>query len=160
MIRVASVDDAAEICAIYNHYVAHTVVTFEEEPVGVAAMAQRMQAIQPQLPWLVWTEGPQVLGFSYAGKWKERSAYCHSVESTIYLRPGALGRRIGSRLYEALLGELRARPIHTVIGGIALPNPASVALHERFGFIYVGRFRDVGRKLERWVDVGYWQLIL
>jgi len=160
MIRVASPQDAVPISDIYNQYVAHTHITFEEEPVSVDAMARRMEGILPALPWLVWVEAGEVLGFAYACAWKERSAYRHSVESTIYLRPEVTGKRIGSRLYAGLLGELRGRQLHAVIGCIALPNAASVALHERLGFGGVGQFREVGWKFGRWIDVGYWQLLL
>jgi L-amino acid N-acyltransferase YncA len=160
MIRTATTEDAAQVCAIYNHYVAHTHVTFEEQPVAADTMAQRIRGILPRLPWLVWAESGEVLGYSYAGTWKERSAYRYSVESTIYLRPDATGRRIGSRLYEALIAELRARRIHAVIGGISLPNAASVALHEKLGFEGIGEFREVGWKFGRWIGVGYWQLLL
>jgi phosphinothricin acetyltransferase len=78
----------------------------------------------------------------------------------VYLHPASVGKGIGSRLYDALLTELRGRQIHTVIGGIALPNKASVALHERFGFEKIAHFKEVGRKFGEWIDVGYWQLIL
>jgi len=109
MVRSATVADAVQISAIYNHYIAHTVVTFEEEPLSVASMAQRMERVLQEFPWLVWEEGGEVLGYAYATRWHERSAYRHSVESTIYLRTDAVGRRIGSRLYEALASALRAR---------------------------------------------------
>jgi phosphinothricin acetyltransferase len=82
------------------------------------------------------------------------------VESTIYLRPDAAGRGLGTKLYSSLLAELRDRQLHVAIGGIALPNAASVALHEKLGFEKVAHFRQVGNKFDRWVDVGYWQLIL
>lgn len=102
----------------------------------------------------------QLLGYCYASKWKGRCAYRYSVESTVYLSPDATGKGIGSKLYGTLLAELRQRQFHTVIGGIALPNPASVALHEKLGFEKVAQFRQVGNKFGRWIDVGYWQLLL
>lgn len=160
MIREATAADAAQICSIYNHYVSHTHVTFEEDPVSVDAMRQRMERPGSSVPWLLWAEGPEVLGYAYARRWHERSAYRHSVESTIYLRADSVGRRIGSRLYESLLAKLRAQDVHAVLGCIALPNLASVALHERLGFTPVGHFRELGWKLDRWIDVGYWQLLL
>jgi len=101
-----------------------------------------------------------LLGYCYASKWKGRCAYRYSVESTVYLSPDATGKGIGSKLYGTLLAELRQRQFHTVIGGIALPNPASVALHEKLGFEKVAQFRQVGNKFGRWIDVGYWQLLL
>ena len=160
MIRYAKTDDAAEICKIYNHYVLGTTITFEEEPVSTDEMAQRIAETLQSLPWLVWDEDQSLQGFCYASKWKGRCAYRHSVESTVYVRADSIGRRIGSRLYRALLDELRQRKFHTVIGGIALPNDASVALHEKLEFEKVAQFREVGNKFDRWTDVGYWQLLL
>jgi L-amino acid N-acyltransferase YncA len=160
MIRYAKTDDAAEICKIYNHYVLGTTITFEEEPVSTDEMAQRIAETLQSLPWLVWEQDESLQGFCYASKWKGRCAYRHSVESTVYVRADSIGRRIGSRLYRALLDELRQRKFHTVIGGIALPNDASVALHEKLEFEKVALFREVGNKFDRWTDVGYRQLLL
>jgi L-amino acid N-acyltransferase YncA len=160
MIRYAKTDDAAEICKIYNHYVLGTTITFEEEPVSTDEMAQRIAETLQSLPWFVWEQDESLQGFCYASKWKGRCAYRQSVESTVYVRADSIGRRIGSRLYRALLDELRQRKFHTVIGGIALPNDASVALHERLEFEKVAQFREVGNKFDRWTDVGYWQLLL
>jgi phosphinothricin acetyltransferase len=137
MIRQATTDDAAQICEIYNHYVLETRITFEEQPVALDEMIQRIQAALQRLPWLVVEEDRRLIGYCYASKWKGRCAYRYSVESTVYLRPDAVGKGVGSRLYDALLAELRQLQFHTVIGGIALPNPASVALHEKFGFARV-----------------------
>ena len=87
------------------------------------------------------------------------SAYRHSVEATVYMRPGSVGKGKGSELLAALLAELRTREIHCVMGGVALPNPASVALLEKFGLRQVAHFREVGYKFGAWIDVGYWQLV-
>ncbi len=154
----ADLDGISRIC---NHYIGHTVATFEEAPVAAATLAARIGEIRAAgLPWLTAEREGRIAGYAYASKWKGRCAYRHSVESTVYVDPGATAQGIGSRLYEALLEELRERGIHTVIGGIALPNPASVALHERLGFEQIARFREVGFKFGRWIDVGYWQLVL
>jgi L-amino acid N-acyltransferase YncA len=160
MIRSAIIEDAARVAEIYNHYVLHSTVTFEEQAVPVGEMRQRIAEVLVELPWLVWVEEGAVQGFAYSSKWKERSAYRYSVESTVYLAEGSTGKGIGSKLYLALLAELRQRRLHTVIGGVALPNEASVALHERLGFEKVCHFREVGWKFDKWIDVGYWQLIL
>jgi L-amino acid N-acyltransferase YncA len=160
MIRSATTEDATRIAEIYNHYVLHSTITFEEQAVPVDEMRQRIAEIVDGLPWLVWLEDSVVQGFAYASKWKGRSAYRYSAESTVYLAKDSMGKGIGSRLYQALLAELRERRFHTVIGGIALPNAASVALHEKLGFEKVSQFREVGWKFNRWIDVGYWQLIL
>jgi L-amino acid N-acyltransferase YncA len=161
MIRDAEARDAAAVAAIYGHYVLTTTISFEEVPPAAEEMARRIQVAQEsRLPWLVAELDGRVVGYAYASKWKERSAYRFSVETSVYL-DGAVHRRgIASALYERLLEVLRAAGIHTVIGGIAQPNPASVRLHERFGFEHVALFREVGRKFDRWVDVGYWQRAL
>jgi phosphinothricin acetyltransferase len=160
-VRPATAADAAAIADIYDYYVANTVVTFEEAPVPATDMAARIAEVQGiGLPWLVGELQGEVLGYCYATRWKARSAYRHSVETTIYLKNGAAGRGMGRVLYSAMLLILRAGGIHAVIGGIALPNPASVALHEKLGFEQVARFRQVGLKHGSWVDVAYWQLIL
>jgi len=161
LIRPARSEDAARLCDIYNHYVRETVVTFEESEVPPNEMAQRIADITAaRLPWLVWEESGVILGYAYASAWKVRAAYRHSVEASIYLPPHATGRGIGSSLYRALIDDVRQRGVHAVIGGAALPNPASVALHERLGFEKVAQFRQVGFKFGKWVDVAYWQLLL
>ena len=160
MVRSATTDDAARICDIYNHYVLHSTITFEEQPVSIDEMGQRIDETVQSLPWLVWEQDESLQGFCYASKWKGRCAYRHSVESTVCVRADSIGRHIGSQLYRALLDELRQRKFHTVIGGIALPNDASVALHEKLEFKKVAQFREVGNKFDRWTDVGYWQLLL
>lgn len=161
MIRPATSTDAEVIAAIYNHYVHHTIVTFEEDAVTVADMTQRItETIAAELPWLVWEENGVVLGYAHASKWKSRCAYRYAVESTVYLDQTATGRGLGTRLYTALLAALRAKKIHGIIGGIALPNAASVALHEKLGFQKIGQFKEVGWKFEKWIDVGYWELLL
>ncbi len=161
LVRAATAADAAAVADIYNYFVANTVVTFEEEAVSAADMSARIADVQGiGLPWLVAELDGQVAGYCYATRWKTRSAYRHSVETTVYLKNGSEGRGIGRTLYSALLPILRSSGIHSVIGGVALPNAASVALHEKLGFEQVARFRQVGFKHGRWVDVAYWQLVL
>lgn len=160
MIREARPGDAQGICDIYNPYVLGTTITFEEAAVGPPDMAARMAEVQASFPWLVLEEEGLILGYAYAGKWKARSAYRHTVESTIYLAQGQTGRGLGRRLYTALLAGLAERRVHAVIGGITQPNPASVGLHEALGFRKVGHLSEVGWKFGRWLDVGYWELIL
>lgn len=160
-IRPATTADAARICAIYNPYVEATTITFEEVPVSEAEMAGRIDAVHADgLPWLVLCRDGEVIGYAYATKWRARPAYRYAVESTVYLAGGASGSGHGERLYRHLLDALRSLGLHTVIGGIAQPNGRSVALHERLGFTKVAHFAEVGFKLDRWVDVAYWQLAL
>ncbi|HZW17936.1 MAG TPA: arsinothricin resistance N-acetyltransferase ArsN1 family B [Luteimonas sp.] len=161
-IRDARAGDAAPVAAIYNHYIARTIVTFELEAVAAGDMCDRIAAVQDDgLPWLVAADAAgAVLGYAYAARWRPRAAYRRSVESSIYLAPQAVGRGIGRCLYPRLIERLRACGLHVVIGGAALPNPASVALHEALGFAKVAHLREVGHKFGRWIDVGYWQLRL
>lgn len=161
IIRPARTLDAAAICGIYNYYVANTTISFEDEPVSIAEMAQRIgDIVSADLPWLVLLEGDRLIGYAYATKWRARAAYRYSVESSVYVDPRQTGQGAGRMLYQALLEELRARDLHLVIGGIAQPNEASVALHERLGFRKVAHFAEVGMKFGQWRDVGYWQLQL
>ena len=161
IIREADVSDASIIASIYNHYVAETIVTFDEQPVTVAEMARRVEEVQAaSLPWLVADQENRVVGYAYAAPWKRRAAYRFSVEITVYLDPNHLGRRVGTELYKELFAILHKSQAHAVIGGIALPNDASVALHEKFGMHKVAVFEEVGFKFNRWIDVGYWQLTL
>lgn len=161
MIRNAHIEDAQNIASIYNHYVKHTCITFEIEPVSADEIARRIEECGSNaLPWLVAENDGQLIGYCYATKWKSRSAYRYSVEATVYLDPNATAKGWGSALYQALLEQLKSRGIHAVICGIALPNAASVALHEKFGMQKVAHFNEVGRKFDQWVDVGYWQCLL
>jgi len=160
IVRACREADASRICEIYNHFVRETVVTFEETPLSEGDLVERIRKITADLPWLVCEEDGAVAGYAYAAPWHARSAYRFSVESTIYLAPDRCGRGIGTRLYSALLAELGARGLRSAIGVIALPNPGSVALHEKLGFTKVGHISEVGLKLGRWVDVGYWQRLL
>jgi len=158
VIRPATAADAAAIARIYDHYIRETVVTFEEEPVAAAEMARRIEAIlAASLPYLVACEDDRVVGYAYAGRWHARSAYRFSVETTIYLDAGVVGRGLGTALYGALFEDLAPRGLHVAIGGIALPNAASVALHEKLGFRKAAHYDEVGFKHGRWIDVGYWQ---
>jgi phosphinothricin acetyltransferase len=160
-IRPASAADAARICAIYNHYVTRTAVSFEEEPVREPDMAQRIADVAAAgLPWLVLDTDGVVAGYAYATTWRARPAYRYSVESSVYLDEACIGRGFGRLLYGALLDILRTRELHLVIGGIALPNEASVGLHEALGFRKVAHFSEVGKKFGDWRDVGYWALRL
>jgi L-amino acid N-acyltransferase YncA len=161
LIRPATIGDAKRIAAIYNHYIAITTISFEEEPVSEADMAQRIADVgAAKLPWLVMLDGDTLIGYAYATKWRARPAYRFAVETSVYFDPQHAGKGAGTMLYEALLAELRQRELHLAIGGIAQPNDASVRLHERLGFKKVAHFSEVGLKFGRWVDVGYWQLKL
>lgn len=158
LIRPCIPADIPQICGIYNHYIAHTTITFEEETLQVAQMQARIEACMASYPWLVSVdEHGRVAAYAYAGKWKERASYRHTAETTVYVRDGWAGQGHGGALYEALLAALKDKGCHIALGCIAIPNDASVALHERFGFEKVAHFNEVGFKHGRWLDVGYWQ---
>jgi phosphinothricin acetyltransferase len=176
--RPATAADAAAICEIYNHFVRETVITFEVDEVTPDTMAGRIaKVVELGLPWLVAEEsGPvadprgakRVVGFAYAAPYRDRAAYDHTVEVTIYLHPEEVGRGIGTALYAELFEQLRnldpatspRAPVHSLVSVIALPNDASVSLHERLGFEPGGILRESGRKFDSWIDVGLWQLPL
>jgi len=160
MLRLVSPADAAAIAAIYNHYVSNTMVTFEEELVSDAAMAERIAQVTRTHPWLIDEENGEIRGYAYASPWRPRASYRHSAESTIYLAHTCTGRGVGTALYRELLARLAATDLHCVVGVIALPNPISVAVHEKLGFRKVGHLEQIGRKFGTWIDVGYWQLML
>lgn len=157
-IRPATAADAWAIAGIYNHYIRNTVVTFEEEPLSTQTMEQRISGIRAiGMPWLVADGRDGIIGYAYAGRFKERSAYRYCVETAVYLTNGREGQGTGTRLYTDLLQTLKEQGIRTAVGLIALPNEASVTLHEKLGFRHSGTLTTVGFKLQRWVDVGYWQ---
>ncbi len=149
------------LATIYNHYVRESIATFEEEEISEEEMSNRVSGIvEASYPWLVAETEESIIGYSYAAKWKDRLAYRFSVESTVYLDSRYTGLGVGTGLCRELLAALRPKSIHAVMAGIALPNDASVVLHERLGFEKVAHLRQVGFKFGRWIDVGYWQLIL
>ncbi len=180
--------DAAAIAALYAPYVTDTTVTFEEIPPDATEIARRIADVQTQgLPWLIaegTADAPAVgdgapspagggapaggdtpdptalLGYAYATPWRTRRGYRFSVEVTVYVAPAAHRRGVGRALYEALFSRLAAAGYHAAMAGIALPNPASVALHEALGMHQVAHFRETGFKFGRWVDVGYWERVL
>nr|WP_295708906.1 arsinothricin resistance N-acetyltransferase ArsN1 family B [uncultured Halomonas sp.] len=161
MIRDAEKGDSDAVAHLYNHYIENTPISFEEKPVPGAVIQQRIESVQSAgLPWIVAVEDDTVMGYAYATKWKDRSAYRFAVEASVYLAKQAHGRGLGASLYETLFAKLRESGIQTVIGGITLPNPASVALHEKMGMKKVAQFEKVGFKFGQWHDVGYWQLNL
>lgn len=157
--RPAGADDAAAIARVYGHHVLASFASFEEVPPDAAAMEARRSS-EPRLPWLVATIEGDVVGFAYAGRHRERAAYRWDVDVSVYLDPSATGRGIGSALYARLLPEVRQLGYLRAYAGIALPNEASVRLHESFGFTPVGVYHRVGWKLGGWRDVGWWELAL
>ena len=158
LIRLARDSDAAAIAAIYRHYVERTPVSFEEVSPDAAEMARRMRGDPPgHHPWFVAEDGGRVLGYAASSPFRTRPAYRWTVETGIYLSPDAAGRGIGLALLTTLLETLERQGYVAAIGAIALPNAASVALHEKLGFTYAGTYRGVGFKFGEWLDVGSWE---
>lgn len=157
-LRAATPSDAAAVVAIYAPYVTGSAITFELEPPSVEEMAERIEAVAGRYPWIVAEDADgHLAGYVYACPFRARAAYRFAVETTVYLRPEAVGRGLGRRLYAPLLDALERQGFTQAVAAIALPNEASVALHERLGFSPSGTYREVGFKLGRWLDVGLWQ---
>ncbi|MGA0600334.1 arsinothricin resistance N-acetyltransferase ArsN1 family B [Caulobacter sp. KR2-114] len=161
-LRVATLADAPAIADIYGHYVRNTAISFELEPPDAETMRGRLADVLSGHPWLVADQAGEVIGYAYAGghRPKARAAYAWSVDTTIYLCHGLQRRGLGRRLYRALLEVVRRQGFYRAYGGIALPNDASVGLHEAMGFSPIGVYRGVGYKLGAWRDVGWWGLDL
>lgn len=160
MIRPVREEDASQLQSIYNYYVENTAITFEETPLSLPEMTGRIRRISAAYPWLVAEEEGRILGYAYASRWKERSAYRYTVETTVYLAPDAGGRGVGSALYEVLIPRLRREGYRSAMAVITLPNEGSERLHDKFAFRKAGHFREVGFKFKHWLDVEYRQLDL
>ncbi len=161
MIREVNTKDSEIIGKIYNHYIENTIVSFEEQLISTDEMQNRIKSvIATKLPWLVIEDNGSIVGFAYSSPWSDRSAYRFSVGVTIYLLHTHTGRGLGYKLYSTLFDKLKALDVHAIMGGIALPNPGSVALHEKCGMRKVAHFKDVGYKFGNWVDVAFWQLVI
>lgn len=158
VIRPARDDDGAAVAAIYAPYVRDTAVSFEVEPPTAVVMADRICGTLDTHPWLVAEREGVVVGFAYAGKHSQRAAYRWTVDVTIYVRGSERRNGVGRRLYQALLATLRLQGFRSAFAEIVLPNPGSIRLHEAMGFRHIGVHKDIGHKLGRWHDIGYWRL--
>jgi len=157
-VRAATPADAGAIAEIYRPYVEASYISFETEAPDVDEIARRMGSAGVLYPWLAAEdEAGRLAGYAYACAFRPRAAYRFAVETSVYVRHGAHGRGIGAALYAPLLEMLARQGFTQAIAAISLPNPASVALHERFGFRGAGTYEQVGWKLGRWHDVGLWQ---
>ncbi|HEX4453242.1 MAG TPA: GNAT family N-acetyltransferase [Kofleriaceae bacterium] len=155
IIREPRDDDFAALAAITNHYIATTAIHFAYEPMTEAELREQARG---RFPWLVADDDVGgVIGYAKAGTWRARAAYQWTCELGLYVAPDARGRGIGTQLYSALLDACAARGFRSAIAGITLPNPASVALHERLGFASVGVVAEAGFKLGTWHDVAFFQ---
>jgi phosphinothricin acetyltransferase len=158
-LRPVKPEDAAQIAQIYNYYIKNTHHTFETEPLSVEEMQQRIAEVSEKYPYLVFEEDGEILGYAYAAQFKLRQAYAYSAEVSIYVKNEAKQRKIGTQLYVELFDKLAETNVHAIFAGIAMPNDASIIFHERFGFEKIAHFKEVGYKLGRWIDVGYWEMI-
>jgi phosphinothricin acetyltransferase len=159
-LRLAAPADFEAIAAITNHYIRTTAIHFGDCEVTAAELRASWREHADLYPWLVADLSGEVIGYAKAGSFRARAAYRWTTETGIYLAFDQRGRRLGTRLYARLCQTLRAQGFHAAIGGIALPNDASVRLHERLGFVHCGTVPRAGRKFDRWHDVGFWHLAL
>ena len=158
--RPAKAADLARIVEIYNHYIENTPASFETEPHTVEGRQEWFASFGETGPFrlIVAELDGSVMGFACSARFNPRAAYSTSVETSVYLDPDYTGRGFGAPLYGALLDELDREPgLHRAYGGISLPNPASIALHERLGFRHVGTFREVGYKFDRYWDIARYE---
>ena len=156
-LRTATAADLPALTDIYNDAVANSVATFDIDPRGRDHYAAVVASTRRGDHAVVAERGGTVVGLAYSGTYRPRPAYDGSREVSIYLGREARGAGLGRRLYDELLGRVDADGIHTLLAVIALPNPASEALHRSVGFEQVGVLREVGHKFGRWVDTAWWQ---
>jgi len=158
-VRAATLDDLSALNDIYNQYVAETHYTFDVEPMSAEArqewFAHYSSAGRHRV--LVAVSEDRVVGYATSSRFRPKPAYETSIETSVYLAPESVGRGAGSRLYEGLFKALEDEDVHRAYAGIALPNPASIALHERFGFKRVAHFTEQGRKFDRYWDVAWYE---
>ena len=161
VIRAATTADAASIAAIYRPFVTEGAISFEIEAPDTEAIASRIEKTIAGHPWLVAEDDSgEVIGYAYGTTFRSREAYRFTAETAIYLAPTARGTGMADRLGRALHADLRERGFHTAVAVITLPNPPSVTYHERLGYRAAGTLPEVGRKFDRWHDIGLWTLDL
>ena len=159
-LREATAADADAIAAIYRRHVETGTATFDTTSPPIGTWLDKIGSSRPGDHFLVVEDEGGIAGFAYSSIYRPRAAYDQTREVTVYLADGVGGRGLGRLLYGDLLARLRADGMHTALAVIATPNPASVGLHESFGFRCIGVMEEVGRKFDRWIDVGFWQLML
>ncbi|MBL0022039.1 MAG: N-acetyltransferase [Sphingomonadales bacterium] len=159
-IRSTTTADAARCAEIYRPYVTDSWVSFELDPPDTAEMAHRITAYGESHGWLVAEIEGQIAGYAYGSPHRTREACATSSDVAVYIDATYARRGIGKALYVALFPMLKQRNLHALFAGIALPNEASIGLHEAMGFTAVGVYREVGWKMGGWRDVGWWQRLL
>ena len=159
-IRAATRDDLPALTAIYNHYVVNTAITFDLQTFTAGerlAWFDEHRTSGPHRLLVATSDLGQILGYASSSRWRPKPAYDTTVEATVYCHAEAIGKGCGTALYAALFAALEDEDVHAIVAGISLPNPASVSLHERFGFRQVGVFHAVGRKFDRFWDVAWFE---
>ena len=157
-IRLATESDASNLLEIYAPVVRETAISFEVEPPPLEEFRNRIRSTLHRMPWLVCAAGDDILGYAYATGFRAREAYQWAVEVTVYVHPNHHRKGVGRALYTSLFRCLQIQGYCRAIAAITLPNTASVALHEAFGFEHIGVFESVGYKRAKWHDTGWWQL--
>ena len=157
MIREARASDAKSIALIYNQYILNSTITFEEKKIGFKTIVDRISTNKKH-KWWVFEKDNILMGYAYSTKWKTRSAYRYTVESSVYVAQKYQHKGIGKALYINLIKSLKDDGFRRILAGISLPNNNSVIFHEKLGFKKVGQLEAVGYKFNRWIDVGYWEL--
>ena len=157
LIRAARESDFDAVAELTNHFIRETAIHFGAEPVTAAELREPWSTHREMYPFLVAEVEGRFAGFSRAGSYRERTAYAWTVETTVYVAVGMERKGVGKALYERLFTILREQGFETAIGGIALPNEASVRLHEATGFVKVAHLARAGWKLGRFHDLGFWQ---
>lgn len=158
LVRTFAERDAGPACALTNTFIERTHIHFGTQAATEEEFAAVWRGGSARFPWLAAEVEGRFAGYAKAGVWRDRAAYDRTVEVGVYVEPWCRRRGAGRALYMELFERLRAAGFHRVVAGIALPNGASVAMHEACGFRHVGTFREVGRKFERWWDVGFWEV--
>jgi len=156
-VRTATEQDGPAIAAIYAPYVSDTAISFEETPPTATEMSERVRATLSTHPFLVFQEAGAVVAYAYASRHRDRAAYRWSVDVAIYAAPRVHRHGIGRALYSRLFEILERQGFHSAYAGITRPNEKSIGLHEAVGFQHVGTYDEVGFKLGRWWDVGWWR---
>ena len=159
-LRFADAEDAGAIAEIYAPIVEHTAISFETEAPDAAEIRARITAMPADKPFLVAENDGRVAGYAYASGVRGRAAYRYGAEVTVYVAAHARRLGLGRTLYGGLFAILKLQGYRRAFAGIALPNEASVALHEAVGFTSAGVWHAAGFKFGRWHDVGFWELAL
>ncbi len=159
-IRLAVPSDSNSILSIYSHYITETPITFETEVPAEKEIKKRIENTSQNYPWIVFEVDSAITGYAYASQHRTRAAYQWAVEVSIYLDINSRGKGIGKMLYSTLFKILKAQGFYKAYAGITLPNPASIGVHEYFGFRKIGVYKSVGFKMGKWHDVEWWDLQL